>query len=125
MSPLTSETLLAATFSSPGIEYAKILPILIVLGVAVLGVLVEAFLDRRMRFEVQLILAVAGLVAAFVSVVTLAGDVGVLFLMVVKPTTYLPAILAVAAAQLLMLGFRALTRKSAIAAREPAVPMGG
>jgi hypothetical protein len=63
--------------------------------------------------------------AARVDDVMIAGDVGVLFLMVVKPTTYLPAILAVAAAQLLMLGFRALTRKSAIAAREPAVPMGG
>ena len=37
------------------------------LGVAVLGVLVEAFLPRGRRYVVQVVLAVAGLVAAFVT----------------------------------------------------------
>ncbi|WP_428844601.1 NADH-quinone oxidoreductase subunit NuoN [Mycolicibacterium hodleri] len=42
---------------------------LIVLGVAVLGVLVEAFLPRSARYRVQLTLAVGGQIAALVAVV--------------------------------------------------------
>ncbi|MDQ1603865.1 MAG: NADH-quinone oxidoreductase subunit [Actinomycetota bacterium] len=63
----------ALPFHAPNVEYSDLLPMLIVLGVAVVGVLVEAFMGRRYRFEVQLVLAVAGLLAAFVSVVSLAG----------------------------------------------------
>ena len=40
---------------------------LIVLGVAVLGVLVEAFVPRARRYLIQVVLALAGLVAAFVA----------------------------------------------------------
>ncbi len=61
------------TFDSPSIEYTKLLPILIVLGVAIVSVLVEAFMSRRFRYETQLVLTVSGLVAAFGSVVYLAG----------------------------------------------------
>jgi NADH-quinone oxidoreductase subunit N len=68
---------LAATFDTPSIEYRQLMPMLIVFGVAIAGVLVEAFMGRTGRYAVQLILAVAGLVAAFVSVVTLAGDYNV------------------------------------------------
>ena len=65
---------LAAGFQTPSIEYGKLSPILIVLGVAVVGVLVEAFVGRRWRHETQLVLAIAGLVVAFVAVVALAGE---------------------------------------------------
>ena len=54
-------------FETPTIEYFTLSPILIVLGVAVLGVLVEAFLPRGRRYVVQVVLALAGLVAAFVT----------------------------------------------------------
>src|SRR6478735_4041534 len=54
-------------FETPTIEYFTLSPILIVLGVAVLGVLGEAFLPRRRRYVVQVVLAIAGLVAAFVT----------------------------------------------------------
>jgi NADH-quinone oxidoreductase subunit N len=47
---------------------------LIVLGVAVVGVLVEAFLPRQQRYAAQLVLSLGGLVAAFVAVVGLARD---------------------------------------------------
>jgi NADH-quinone oxidoreductase subunit N len=63
----------ALPFHAPNVEYSDLLPMLIVLGVAVVGVLVEAFMGRRYRFEVQLVLAVVGLLGAFVSVVSLAG----------------------------------------------------
>ena len=75
MSALSVATVrLAAEFQTPSIEYRQLAPILIVLGVAVLGVVIEAFMGRTFRHETQLGLALAGLLAAFVSVVTLAGD---------------------------------------------------
>lgn len=59
-------------FQKPTIEYAELSPLLIVFGVAVLGVLLEAFLPRNRRFLVQTALAAAGLVAAFVATVLVA-----------------------------------------------------
>ncbi|HEX6921138.1 MAG TPA: NADH-quinone oxidoreductase subunit NuoN [Actinomycetes bacterium] len=73
----TAAPQLAADFHTPTIEYRQLLPMLIVFGVAVVGVLVEAFLGRTGRHAVQVVLALAGLVAAFVSVVVLAGDYNV------------------------------------------------
>jgi len=66
---IISTTNLAAAFQAPSIEYRSLLPMLIVFGVAVAGVLVEAFMGRAGRFTVQLVLAIGGLIAAFVSVV--------------------------------------------------------
>jgi NADH-quinone oxidoreductase subunit N len=59
---------------TPSVEYGLLSPMLIVLGVAVVGVLVEAFLPRRQRYAAQLVLSLGGLVAAFVAVVVLARD---------------------------------------------------
>lgn len=59
---------------TPSIEYGLLSPMLIVFGVAVAGVLVEAFLPRPARYRVQVTLAPAGLVAALVAVVLLARD---------------------------------------------------
>ncbi|MEU8434059.1 NADH-quinone oxidoreductase subunit NuoN [Streptomyces sp. NPDC029216] len=58
---------------APHIEYAQLAPTLIVVGAAVLGVLVEAFVPRRSRYYVQVFLAVASLAAAFAAVVALAA----------------------------------------------------
>ena len=57
------------TITAPSVEYGLLSPMLIVLGVAVLGVLAEAFLTRRFRYRVQLCLAVGGQFAALVAVV--------------------------------------------------------
>ncbi|MEN3319112.1 MAG: NADH-quinone oxidoreductase subunit [Mycobacterium sp.] len=59
---------------TPSVEYGLLSPMLIVLGVAVVGVLVEAFLPRQQRYAAQLVLSLGGLVAAFVAVVRLARD---------------------------------------------------
>jgi NADH-quinone oxidoreductase subunit N len=59
---------------APSVEYGLLSPMLIVLGVAVVGVLVEAFLPRQHRYAAQLVLSLGGLVAAFVAVVALAQD---------------------------------------------------
>jgi NADH-quinone oxidoreductase subunit N len=60
------------TVNLPPIDYAAISPILIVFGVACLGVLVEAFVPRAARYGTQLVLTIAGLAAALVAVVTQA-----------------------------------------------------
>ena len=44
--------------SAPSIEYGLLSPMLIVLGVAVAGVLVEAFVPRRVRHTTQFVLAI-------------------------------------------------------------------
>jgi NADH-quinone oxidoreductase subunit N len=53
----------------PSIEYRALAPMLIVFGAACLGVLLEAFVPRRLRAFVQTTLALASLVAALVVVV--------------------------------------------------------
>ena len=55
--------------TTPSIEYGLLAPLLIVLGVAVAGVLVEAFLPRRSRYTAQLALALSGLAASFAALV--------------------------------------------------------
>lgn len=59
---------------TPSIEYGLLSPMLIVFGVAVVGVLVEAFLPRPARYPVQVTLALGGLVAAVIAIVLLARD---------------------------------------------------
>ena len=61
---------------APSVEYGILSPVLIVFGVAVAGVLVEAFLPRRSRYPVQFTLSVAGLLAAFVALVGVYRGMG-------------------------------------------------
>lgn len=63
------------TLPSPSIEYFLLSPMFIVFGIAVLGVLVEAFLPRQLRYGAQLVLALGGLAAAFAAVVAVAKSV--------------------------------------------------
>ncbi len=61
------------TITPPSIEYRQLLPMLVVFGVAVAGVLVEAFVPRPRRRPVQLGLALAGLAVAFVLLIVVAA----------------------------------------------------
>ncbi len=56
----------AGAFQAPSIEYFLLSPMLIVFGVAAVGVLVEAFAPRERRYMIQSLLAILGLVAALV-----------------------------------------------------------
>ena len=56
-------------FQAPSIEYGLLSPLLIVAGVALVGVLVEAYAPRRLRYVVQSGLALAGVAAALVATV--------------------------------------------------------
>lgn len=57
----------------PRIEYAQLSPTLIVLGAAVIGILIEAFVPRRSRYYSQLLLSLVALAAAFAAVIGLAA----------------------------------------------------
>jgi len=59
---------------APSISYTGLAPMLIVLGAAVAGVLVEAFAPRRVRQPMQVVLALGGLFAALVAVVLVRGE---------------------------------------------------
>ncbi len=67
--------LLAAdsTIQAPSISYSGLLPVLIVLGAACVGVLVEAFIPEESRWVAQTTVALVGLVGALVAVVVVAG----------------------------------------------------
>jgi NADH-quinone oxidoreductase subunit N len=63
-----------AQFTAPDIDYGKLSPLLIVFGVALVGVLVEAFVPRGRRYVVQTGLSVLGLIGAMAAVVWVARD---------------------------------------------------
>lgn len=58
---------------APHIEYAQLAPTMIVIGAAVIGILVEAFVPRKIRYHAQVFLTVVALAASFASVVALAA----------------------------------------------------
>ena len=62
------------TFVPPDIDWALLAPVVSVLGAAVLGVLVEAFVPRGARYAAQLLVAVAGIVGSLAAVVALWGS---------------------------------------------------
>ncbi len=59
-------------FSKPSIEYSVLWPLLVIFGVACLGVLVEAFLPRAQRYLAQTLLAAGGVIAAFIGTIFVA-----------------------------------------------------
>ncbi|MBM7052709.1 MULTISPECIES: NADH-quinone oxidoreductase subunit NuoN [Streptomyces] len=61
------------SFTMPKIEYTQLMPVLIILVAAVLGILVEAFVPRRARYHTQLFLTVVAAAASFAAIVGLAA----------------------------------------------------
>jgi NADH-quinone oxidoreductase subunit N len=101
----------------PSINYVALTPILIMLGAALVGVLVEAFLPRRLRHPVQLGVGLLAVVAAGVMVVRnarvrvlTAGDA----VAVDGPALFLQgSILVLALVALLLIGERTVERGGA------------
>jgi NADH-quinone oxidoreductase subunit N len=96
----------------PPIDYGALLPMLILFGVACVGVLVEVLVPRRFRNAIQLTLALLAIVAAFVAVVvergtrtiTIGGAVAV-----DGPTLFLQGtLLVLGGVSLLLIGERAV-----------------
>ena len=78
---LTTATAPTDPITVPAISFSQTAPVLILLGAAVLAILFEAFLPRRLRYPVQVALAVIAVVAALVWTVVGADnkDYGVTF----------------------------------------------
>lgn len=62
-----------SVIQAPSISYAALAPILIVLGAACVGILLEAVVPRAQRFNAQLTLTLAALFASLIAVILLRG----------------------------------------------------
>ncbi len=59
----------SADFQAPSVEYSLLSPLLIMFGIAIVGVLVEAFAPRSVRYLLQTLIAGLGVIGAFVATV--------------------------------------------------------
>ena len=112
---------------TPDLAYGPIVPLLIVFGAALVGVLVEAFAPRDKRRVIQIGVSVAGLSGALVAVVSLAGTNELVFeqaIAVDGVTLFLQGTLAVLGiASVLLLAERSLDASGgAVVARASALP---
>ena len=119
-------TALAADFTSPSIDYAGLAPVLVVGVAAIVAVLFDAFLPRRLRWNTQVVIAVLGTVGAFLAVcavahhrsVTAAGAVSV-----DGPALFLQGTIALLGlASVLLVADRTSDAGGAFAAQASAVP---
>lgn len=62
------------TFTQAPITYSALLPTFVVFGAALVGVLIEAFAPRAVRYASQLVVTLLGLVTALVLLVTISRD---------------------------------------------------
>jgi len=122
------------TLPTPSVEYFLLCPMLIVFGVAVAGVLVEAFLPRRIRYAAQVTLAVGGLLAAFLADVEVgesipaSGRTAVLGAVAIdRPTLYLQGtVLLVAVLAVIFIAERTQAKaESKVALKAGAAGSGG
>ncbi|WP_426593070.1 NADH-quinone oxidoreductase subunit NuoN [Cellulomonas sp. McL0617] len=118
-------------FTAPTIDWGALSPIIIVLGAAIIGVLVEAFAPARARRPAQLVLAIGAMVGVLVAVALLwsgvkkHGGTTVLggSLLVDGPTLVLWATIGVLAlVSLLIIADRTETGEDAFAPNAAAVP---
>ncbi|GAA4620971.1 NADH-quinone oxidoreductase subunit NuoN [Actinoallomurus vinaceus] len=72
---MNTAVIAAGDIPAPHLEYGRLAPILIVLGAAAVGVLVEALAPRAQRYGLQVLVSAVGLVAAFAWTIALGlGD---------------------------------------------------
>jgi NADH-quinone oxidoreductase subunit N len=72
--PVPAPAPAAQTISQPPISYPAIMPVLIILGAACVGVLFEAFLPKHNRLGAQLVLSVLAIVVAGWRLITFADE---------------------------------------------------
>ena len=130
MSPAIALPALAVNLTPPKLDYAALAPLLILFGAACAGVLVEAFLPRRSRHPVQLVLALLALLGALAAVIRMATSgrrdiTAATAIAVDGPTLFLQGTLAVLGiVAVLLVAERSVERGGAFVA-QAAVPVGG
>jgi NADH-quinone oxidoreductase subunit N len=116
------------SFEAPDLSYSALAPLLIVLGAACVGVLVEAFGPRDGRQPIQLTVALLGTLGGLVATVLLAGDKKVTAagaLAVDGPALFLQGtIAALGALSILLFAERALDPAKSAFVTSAAVPVG-
>lgn len=119
------------TFTAPEIDWAQLAPVIVVLGAAVVGVLVEAFAPQHLRRPIQLGLSLAATAGALVAVAALwngvqeSGGVDVLggSLLVDGPTLVLQGSIALfALLSVLVIADRTETGEDAFTPQAAAIP---
>ncbi|WP_074852091.1 NADH-quinone oxidoreductase subunit NuoN [Gordonia westfalica] len=113
-----------AAIETPSVEFAALSPMLIVFGAGVIGVLVEAFAPRRLRYTLQLGLSLGGLVVALAALATVTvaqtedganGQFAMSGAVVLdRPTLYLQGLLLIIA--IIAVGFMAERRLERVVA---------
>ncbi|HWB66711.1 MAG TPA: NADH-quinone oxidoreductase subunit NuoN, partial [Mycobacteriales bacterium] len=86
------------TFHSPSVSYAALSPIIVTAAAAMLGVLVDAFLPRALRWPAQVAVSLLGLVGSLIAVIVLAGSHTVTAATAVSvdgPTLFLQGLIAI------------------------------
>ena len=113
--------------SLPGINYAAMSPVLIMLGAACLGILLEAFLPKERRNAIQLGLSIVAIVAAFIAVVAVRNTRTVTIggaLAIDGPTLFLQgAILLLGVVSVLLIADRSL-EKGGVFVSQAAITVG-
>jgi NADH-quinone oxidoreductase subunit N len=113
------------TVQLPPIDYGALSPMLILFGAACLAVLAEAFVPKARRQLVQLLLALAGLVAGLVAIIAQAGKQVITIggaVAVDGPTLFLQgAIVVLGIVSLLLVAERALEPGGAFVAQAAVV----
>ncbi len=73
-STVLATVLAAASFDKPTIAYGRLSPLLVVFGIALVGVVVEAFAPRERRYVIQTALALLGLGVSLLAVIGVGLD---------------------------------------------------
>ncbi|MGI8993366.1 MAG: proton-conducting transporter membrane subunit, partial [Nocardioidaceae bacterium] len=73
-STVLATELASASFDKPTIAYGRLSPLLVVFGIALVGVVVEAFAPRERRYVIQTALALLGLGVSLVAVIGVGLD---------------------------------------------------
>lgn len=111
---------------APTIEYTQLLPVLVIFGGAILGVLIEAFAARESRRSLQVPLAFAAVVAAFVALFYVTGVPNAAAMGAVgvdTPTLFIQGtILLLSFVSLLLVAERRIDGGGAFAAEASALP---
>jgi NADH-quinone oxidoreductase subunit N len=114
----------------PNLDFKALAPMLILFGAASIGLLVEAFVPRRARHWVQLLLSLAALIAALVAVIAIARSgvrnlTAAVAVAVDGPTLFLQGTLAaLGIVAILLVAERSVERGGAFVA-QAAIPVGG
>ena len=116
-----SDVIAAETLKLPHLNYGALAPMLVLFGAACVGMLVEAFVPRRSRPAVQLVLSLLAVAAALVAVVMRSGTHTITAggaIAIDGPTLFLQgSILVLGLVALLLMAERSLERGGAFVAQ--------